>query len=82
MPDPLPAAPRGTRPDAESAGSLRLVKCVALLRPTYQVRLLAFKAASSNRRLVLQVPSHCRFDPALERLIRARPGLIVREELP
>ncbi len=81
MPPPRPT-PRGSRPDAESATALYLIKPVTALRATYQVRLLALKAAESGKKLILQVPAGCRFDPALEGLIRETDGLIQREDLP
>lgn len=81
---PVPPVPplRGSRPDAETAEALHLIKRVTLLRATYQVRLLAFRAAEERKRLVLHVPPDCRFDPGLEQLASKQPGLIVRADLP
>jgi len=73
--------PRGSRPDAETPEKLYLIKAVPALRATYQVRLLAFRAAQEGKRLVLRVPRACRFDPYLQEMIRAFPGIIEREDL-
>jgi hypothetical protein len=80
-PDASPV-PRGARPDAETAGQIHLVKNVSELRATYQVRLLAVKAAETRKVLILRVPRHCRFAADLQSLVAARPGLILRETLP
>ncbi len=80
-PDPIPLA-RGVRPDAETSSSVYLVKNVAMLRATYQIRLLAFLAAERGRQLVLQVPAACRFDAALAALLDAPGSAIRREDLP
>jgi hypothetical protein len=72
--------PRGTRPDAETAQRIYLVKQVQVLRATYQVRLLALKAAEQGKQLVLQVPRSCRFDRALADLAAAMPTVIQRED--
>ena len=74
--------PRGTRPDAETAETIILVKNVGWLRATYQVRLLALRAAGEGRRLVLRVPARCRFDATLLGLCAAMPRVIGREDLP
>jgi len=74
--------PRGTRPDAETPDRIILIKNVSLLRATYQVRLLALKAVEGRKKLILQVPRACRFDPSLTALIGALPGTIRREDLP
>jgi hypothetical protein len=78
---PGPRRPRGSRPDAETSEKLYLFKNVATLRATYQVRLLAFMAEERGKKLVLKVPSSCRFDAGLADLVRARPQIIEREEL-
>ena len=53
--------PRGTRPDAETADKVNLIKNVSLLRATYQMRLLTFKALQTQKKLILKVPNSCRF---------------------
>ena len=73
--------PRGTRPDAETADAIVLIKNVSTLRATYQVKLLAYKAVQTGKKLVLHVPPSCRFDPSLQSLIDAMPQIIRRENL-
>jgi plasmid maintenance system killer protein len=59
-----------------------LIKNVSALRATYQVRLLALKAAQHGKKLVLKVPPACRFENSLADLARAMPQVIQREDLP
>ena len=73
--------PRGTLPDAETSGRIFLIKNVKLLRATYQIRLLAFKAEQSGKRLVLRVPKQCRLHKTLRELRRERPKLIQLERV-
>ena len=47
---------RGSRPDAERGGNIYLVKHVALLRLTYQIRLLTYMAEVGKKRLTIVVP--------------------------
>jgi hypothetical protein len=47
-----------------------LIKKVSRLRATYQVRLLAFKAETTGKKLILKVPTVCRFEPSLQRLMK------------
>jgi hypothetical protein len=77
----LPPRPRGSRADAETSDGIYLIKNVARLHATYQVRLLAFAARERGKRLVLVVPFACQFEPGLQELMESRPGLVVREEL-
>jgi len=81
-PPSLPHFPRGTRPDAETAGKIYLIKNVSALRATHQVRLLALKAIEDGKKLVLKVPRACRFDRSLADLAEAMPHIIQREDLP
>jgi hypothetical protein len=73
--------PRGSRPDAESAGKIYLIKHVSILRATYQVRLLSFIASRQGKKLVLRVPAGCRFDAVLQDLLLARPDILEREDI-
>ena len=50
VPPPLPC---GARADAETAEGIYLVKAVPCLRATRQIRLLALKAVSARKSLVL-----------------------------
>ena len=73
--------PRGSRPDAETPTEIILAKNVSVLRATYQIRLLAFRATEEARKLVLRVPRSCRFDTSLERLMEKARGAIRRENV-
>lgn len=73
--------PRGTRPDAETLDKIYLIKNVSALRATYQVKLLAFKAVDSHKKLMLKVPKHCRFHDSLKELIKLSGKVIKREDL-
>jgi hypothetical protein len=56
---------RGARADAETPFKLFLLKNVSELRLTYQIRLLAFRAQQTNRKLVIQTPKHCKVHGSL-----------------
>ncbi|MGY3445345.1 MULTISPECIES: hypothetical protein [unclassified Bradyrhizobium] len=73
--------PRKARPDAEAAGKIYLIKNVKELRATYQVRLLAFNASTTGRKLILKLPKKSRLAPSLKELIRDLPNVIKREPL-
>jgi hypothetical protein len=73
--------PRGSRPDAETSDSIYLIKNVTVLRATYQIRLLAFKALESHKKLFLKVPLTCKFHSTLKSLIKTTGKIIKREEL-
>jgi len=53
---------RSARPDAEQFNKLYLIKSVGTLRATYQIKLLALKAAEKKIKLILRVPPTCKFD--------------------
>jgi hypothetical protein len=57
---------RSTRADAETNDAFYLLKNVSLLRLTYQIRLLTFRAFSSRRKLVLRIPARCRLHSTLK----------------
>jgi hypothetical protein len=57
--------PRGARADAETQDRLFLLKNVSCLRLTYQIRLLAFRATETGRRLIIQVPKQCQIHSSL-----------------
>jgi hypothetical protein len=52
---------RGTRPDAEDFNKFLLIRWASKLRPTYQIRLLTYRAVSEHRKLVIEVPRNCKF---------------------
>lgn len=71
--------PRGARPDAITADSIYLIKNVSQLRATYQIKLLAFEASASRKKLILKVPEKCLFDSSLKRLVKEMKNTIKRE---
>ena len=73
--------PRGTRSDSETLDKIYLIKNVSTLRATYQIKLLAFKAVDSHKKLMLKVPKHCRFQDSLKELIKLTGKNIKREDL-
>jgi len=76
-----PPRPRGSRADAETSDGIYLIKNVARLHATYQVRLLAFAARERGQRLVLVVPPSCQFESGLRALMESQPETIRREDL-
>jgi len=73
--------PRGSLPDAETIDKIYLVKNVSIFRATYQVKLLAFKATQTHKKLILTVPRNCQFHPSLKELINLTGKTIKREDL-
>ena len=67
---------RCARADATTSKADYLFKAAGVLHATYQVRLLAFMAASKGRQLIIQVPKHCRRGESLTRLMKAHADLI------
>jgi hypothetical protein len=65
--------PRGVRADSETFDKIVLVKNVSTIRATYQVRLLAFKAVETGKKLVIIVPKHCRVDRTLREFMKELP---------
>lgn len=61
---------RGSRADAEDHARLYLFKKVSFLGLTYQIKLLTYFAAKSDRKLEIRVPSACTFSKSLTRYIR------------
>lgn len=61
---------RGALADAESQDKLFLFKNVSTLRLTYEIRLLAFRASQQGKRLVIQVPKHCKIHHSLREFVR------------
>jgi hypothetical protein len=64
---------RGARADAESSSEILLIKNVSLLRATYQIRLLAFKAYETGKRLVVTMPKSGRIHSTLAELAERIP---------
>jgi hypothetical protein len=67
-------------PDARKFNRLYLIKNVTMLRATYQIRLLTFKAKTEGIKLILRVPSACQFSSSLLDLISQTGNVIVRED--
>jgi len=61
---------RGTRPDAEILEGYLLIKPVSELRATYQIRLLAYRSIEKGKKLIIEVPKHCKVHPSLQDLVR------------
>jgi hypothetical protein len=72
---------RGSRADAETFNKVYLIKMVSMLRATYQIKLLAFKAVEAKKKLVLRVPEACRFHSSLEDFIKQTGRSIIRENI-
>ncbi len=58
--------PRGAFCDTESDNRIYLLKNVSLLRLTYQIRLLTFRATDTKKNLVIRVPKRCIIHPSLK----------------
>jgi hypothetical protein len=67
---------RRCRPDGETADALVLVKYVACLHATAQVRQLADRAAREGKRLVILVPKGFRPATSLQLYMANHPDLI------
>jgi len=68
--------PRGARVDAESFDKLLLIKNVSVLRATYQIRLLLFRAIEVRKKLVIVVPKHCVVHRTLRDLVREHSKIV------
>lgn len=55
---------------------LYLLKKLAVLHATYQVRLLAFRARNESKQLVLRVPQTFKAGPSLRKLMAELDGVI------
>jgi hypothetical protein len=73
--------PRGTRPDAMDFNAFYLFKNVSRLAATYQIRLLAHRAAETGKKLILRVPGVCEVQPSLKRLIKDTGKVIFVEKV-
>lgn len=72
---------RGALADAESQDRLLLFKNVSALRLTYEIRLLNFRASQSNKKLVVQVPKHCKIHASLREFAKELPKAIRVEKV-
>lgn len=67
---------RATRPDAETYDKIHLFKNTLMLRATYQVRLLLFKAVLEERKFVINVKKECIFCDDLKDLVKRHRNII------
>jgi len=72
---------RGALADAELQDRLLLFKNVSALRLTYEVRLLTFRASKSHKKLIVQVPRHCKIHPSLREFAKELPKAIRVEKV-
>ena len=72
---------RSARPDAETIDKFYLIKNVLLLRATYQIKVLMLKAVEKRKKLIIKVPSRCKFHKSLRELIKTIGSTVKREEL-
>lgn len=70
---------RASRADAIDGDVWYLLKNVARLRLTYQIRLLTFAASEQGARLVIRVPRGCTPSRDLTAFIVAHGGLVRME---
>lgn len=61
---------RGARADAETYNKFFLFKKVTLLRATYQVRLLLYRAVKEQKKLVIDMPKGGKMHPDLQALAK------------
>jgi hypothetical protein len=73
--------PRGAFADAESHEEVLLLKNVSGLRLTYQIRLLTFRALSSQKTLIVKIPKGCMVHQSLRDFAAQSPGIIRIEEV-
>lgn len=71
--------PRGSRPDAETRDRIYLIKNVSMMRATYQVRLLPYRAEQAGKKLVLRLPKACTLGSDLSELRREHATSLVVE---
>lgn len=73
--------PRSARADAETFDRLILLKNVSILRATYQIKLLAYRALETEKKLVIVIPQHSKMDRTLRDLIKELPKVIRVERI-
>lgn len=67
---------RGARADALTRNQLTLIKNVSILRATYQIRLLAFKAAEEGKKLVIMIPKRCQVHETLRQFVKEKSQIV------
>jgi len=73
---------RGAFPDAQQGDKIFVFKNVSLLRATYQIRLLIFLASEAGKKLVLDIPQHCKLHPSLAQLVGEFPKTVQIQRAP
>lgn len=53
-------------PDAMTEDLAIIIKACGTLRPTYEIRMLAYLAKSTGRTALISVPEECQVDPRVE----------------
>lgn len=59
---------RGAMYDYENHLAISIFKNVSYLRPTYQIKLLANRAAKEDKNLIISVPEICELSPSFIKL--------------
>ncbi len=72
---------RGAMADAVVDGNQFLIKNVMMLRATYQIRLLAYLASTTRKKVVLMLPRDAVYHSSLRDLVAEHPQLFERREL-
>lgn len=72
---------RGARADGEKNDKLYLLKNVSELRLTYQIRLLAFQAQQTRKKLFVQVPKHCKVHDSLRDFVKGISQVVRLEKV-
>lgn len=57
---------RAILPDAMTDDRAIIIKACSTLRPTYEIRMLAYLAKSTGRSALISVPATCQVDPRVE----------------
>ena len=73
--------PRGALADAETRDRLYVLKNVSVLRLTYQIRLLTYRATQEKKKLVLRIPKICKLDRSLTAFIKELNPVIQVEKV-
>jgi hypothetical protein len=73
--------PRAARPDGVSDAGAYLIKFVAVLRLTYQIRLLTYAAAQHGSHLFVLVPTNSRISPRLQTFLEEQTSFVSLDRL-
>lgn len=67
---------RGTKPEVATDSHFHIIKCVSLLRATYQIKLLTYFAVRDRKTLTIHLLKTGRLHHTLEDLMKKAPGTI------